>query len=145
MRWIVKYEISVVMNRIRKITRENKEIFIIDYSDCKESEMITLVSELKRQIFEDNKPVLILSIFNDKCYATPKFVRRAEQETREVMRLIKKQAMVGVNETKKMILKGYNFLFRKNIRVFDTNDAAIEFLLDEKTTDSDSFWDRNRN
>jgi hypothetical protein len=129
------------LNRIEHIKVESSEVYIIDYSDCKEAEMIVLVSQLKEKILTGNKKVLILSIINDRCYVTSKFMRHAEKETGEVLHLIEKQATVGLNETKKMILKGYNFLFRKNIKAFDTRDAAFDFLIDEKTTDKATFWD----
>jgi hypothetical protein len=46
-------------------------------------------------------------------------------------------ALVGLNETKKLILKGYNHNFQRNFKVFETRDEAVRFLLDEKTTDKD--------
>lgn len=123
------------MDRIENLKFGNKEVYIIDYSDCKEAEMIALVSQLKMKVLKGNKQVLILSIFNDRGYVTSKFMRHAERETREALHLIQKQAMVGLNETKKLILKGYNFLFKKNIQVFETREHALEYLLDESTTD----------
>jgi len=125
------------LERIRQISINSKEIFIIDYSDCKEGEMIDLVSELKRQVIAENMAVRILSVFNDRCYVTPKFMRHAEGATREAIHLIEKQAMIGLNGTKKMILKGYNFLFNTNIKTFNTIEEAMEFLLDDHTTDKD--------
>lgn len=125
------------MDRIRKITRNNKEIVIIDYSDCKEAEMIDLLSELKRQLLSHNKPIILLSIFNSKSFATPNFMREARVATHETIHLLEKRAMVGLSETKKMILKGYNFLFNTNIKTFNTIEEAMEFLLDDHTTDKD--------
>ena len=121
---------------IERIEANSKVVYIIDYSDCKESEMIDLVIRLKHQIVEGGQSVVILSTFNDGCFATPKFMRHVEEETREALHLIEKQAIVGLSETKKLILKGYNFLFRKNILVFDSKEAALEFLLDDNTSDS---------
>ncbi len=125
------------MKRIEKIEKFFKEVYIIDYSDCKEAEMIGLVTELKKQVVGEGRPILILSVFNDRCYITPKFMRHAEQQTREALHLIEKQAMVGLSETKKIILKGYNLLFRKNIKTFDNREEAMAYLLDENTTDKD--------
>jgi len=129
------------MKRIEKIAKGNTEIFVVDYSDCKESEMIEIVIEVKKQVISGKEPVCILSIYNDKSYVTAAFMRQVENETREALPFIKKQAITGLNDTKRMILKGYNFLFRKNIQAFDTREQAFEFLADESTTDSSNFWD----
>jgi hypothetical protein len=123
------------MGRLEKIVEGDKQIFIVDYSDCKETEMIDLQLDLKNQVLNLNKPVMVLAIFNDKSYVTPKFMRAAEDATRDTLHLLEKQVMVGLSDTKKMILKGYNFLFGKNIKAFDTREAAIEFLLDDRTSD----------
>ncbi len=123
------------MGRIEKLTEDNKQIFVIDYSDCKEAEMIALVLELKKQMLSTNRPVMILSIFSAKSYATPKFMREAESSTREVIHLIEKSAMVGLSKTKKMILKGFNFLLKRNFKAFDTKEEAMVYLLDVNTSD----------
>src|SRR5687767_516696 len=110
--------------RIEKVTTEGTEIYIVDYSDCKENEMIDLVKEVGRRLISNGRQACILSIYNEKSYVTGKFMRQVEKETREALPLIKKQAITGLNDTKKMILKGYNFLFRKNIRAFNTKEEA---------------------
>ena len=128
------------MKRIEKVLSGNNELYIVEYSDCKESEMIDLVKEVGKMVIAGGKSVCILSIYNDRSYATAKFMRQVEKETRDALPLIKKQAIVGLNDSKKMILKGYNFLFRKNIQAFDTKEDAFNFLIDESTSDSSDFW-----
>src|SRR5579871_5454883 len=127
---------------ISKVSMNNREILVVDYSNKSEKQMLDLVMEAKKAILADNRPVLLLSIYNDKSYATPKFMMALRQETPEVLHLIRNQAVVGLNATKKMILKGYNFLFRRNIRAFDTADEAIKFLADATKTDKDipEYW-----
>lgn len=121
--------------RIRKIIHDHKAILVVDYSDSKESEMISRVHALRDLIVKENKPVLLLSIFNDKSYATPPFVRAIEEATDQIAHLIHKQALTGLNHPKKMILKGYNNRFKRNIQNFDTLEQAIGFLADDNTTD----------
>ena len=59
------------------------------------------------------------------------------KETTDVLPFLDKQAVVGLDPVKKLILKGYNFLVKRNIRAFDTREEAITFLLNEHTTDRD--------
>jgi len=129
------------MERIQIIGKGNTKVLIVDYSDAKEEEMITLVTSVKAKVISNGEPICILSIYNDRSYATVKFMRQVEIETASALHLVKKQAVVGLNDTKKMILKGYNFLFRKNIPAFGTRGEAMEFLLDDSKSDASDFWD----
>ena len=103
------------MIRIQKFISGKKEILSIDYSDCKEDEMIALVSELAELVFTENKPIFLLSIFNDKSFGTPKVMRHFENQTKLLIHLIDKMTLIGLSPTKKVILKGYNLLFKKRL------------------------------
>lgn len=132
------------MEGIRKVTVENREIIVIDYSGCTENEMIKRASHLTEMLVSGNKKCLILSIFNDKSYATPQYMRHVEKLMQENIHLVDKMALTGLNDTKKLLLKGLNFLLRKNYRAFDTQEAAIRYLLDENTEETPS-WFRKMN
>jgi hypothetical protein len=83
---------------VRKITYRDKEIIVIDYSGQKEDEMIQTVSEAIKLIHALEKPALLLSIFNEKNYGTPKFLRYLEAEikaTEEVIFLPEKPQSVS--------------------------------------------------
>jgi len=54
--------------RLKKILHKNKEILIIDYSNCKEHGMIELATAARELILTENKNVLLLSILNDRTY-----------------------------------------------------------------------------
>jgi hypothetical protein len=123
------------MSAIRKILHHGKDILVVDYSDLNEIKMIEVLGELKQALLNENQKVLVLNIFNDKGFLTPGFMRSAEKEFGMVSHLIAKQAMVGLSETKKMILKGFNARFNKNIKNFNTINEALTFLADEGTSD----------
>ena len=117
--------------------RCNKEILIVDFSDCDENQMIALVDEASKILTANNKSQLLLSVYNDRAYATPKFMNAVRVDMARFIHLIEKQAIVGLNETKKIILTGFNLTFDRNVRAFDTREEAISFLIDESTTDKD--------
>ena len=116
---------------ISKIKKEGLEILILDYSDCNQEQMIEIVFMAKPMIIDATRPLAVLSVFNDKAFATPQFVMTLKQETADVIHLIDRQAVVGINEAKKIILKGFNFLFRINIKAFDTVDEALTYLVED--------------
>ncbi len=82
---------------VSKVFSSDKEVLVVDYSNCPEAKMLELVAEAKRTILLDNKPVLLLSIYNDRSYATPKFMMTIRKETPEIMHLISKQAETSRN------------------------------------------------
>jgi hypothetical protein len=120
---------------ITELNKQGKTIFIIDYSGCKEAEMIQHQRELKGRILAFGKPVSIVSVFDGQSFVTPNFMRNTERGTLEVLHLIEKFAMVGLSDTKKMILKGYNQLIGRNVRNFDSVEEAMGFILDAKSSD----------
>ena len=92
--------------------------------------MIDLLIEFRTLLITNGTPQLILSIFNDRSYATPKFMQAFRTVKREeAIALIEKQAVVGLSDTKKLILKGYNFIFNRSIPAFDSTREAIDYLL----------------
>lgn len=100
--------------------------------------MIQLVTTLREMIQTHSSPVLVLTIFDDDTYVTPAFMRHSEKETGVVIGLIEKVAFVGLSTTKKIILQGYNMLFKRSFQAFDTQEEAIRYLVDRSTSDKTS-------
>ncbi len=90
--------------------------------------MMMAATALKDAIAAEGKPVSVLALFDDKTYITGVFMRHAEKETAQVIHLIEDSAFVGLSKTKKFILLGYNLLFRKNFKAFDTREEAVQYL-----------------
>lgn len=118
-----------MMERIKKIVHKNKEILIIDYSNCKEPDMIELARAAKELILKENKKVLILNKLNDKTYATPKFIRFIEEGLREVEELVVKNAVTGISTVQQWIVKGINLWYKNKLHPFNTVDEALDFLV----------------
>ncbi|MGE0771876.1 MAG: hypothetical protein AB7K37_09220 [Cyclobacteriaceae bacterium] len=123
------------MKRLYQVTHRGKEIMVLDYSSLNTDQMIRLVRQAGQRLKEKGVPMPIVSIFNNECYATPEFMRNAEEVTEQFESLIAKQAIIGLNATKQMILKGYNLRFNRNIPFFDTLNEALDFLADDNATD----------
>lgn len=125
------------MGEVRKLDIEQQVILEIDYSDCNTEQMISLLSRLRELVLAENKPCLILSCLEQKNFMTPAFVRYAEKVTKENLHRIKKMAITGTTTPQKFIIKGYNILFQRNFKLFDTREEAIRYLLDPTTFDDD--------
>jgi len=125
------------MEKIWKIVHKGKEISVLDYSGCKPDKMIKLFMERKRLVQAENKPVLVLSIFKDN-YVTPEFMRVVEKGVQEIESLIERNAIIGLSEIQKWILKGMNLWYKKQVHHFDSYDEALDFLVGDNHTSSQS-------
>lgn len=115
--------------RLRKITFKNKEILIVDYADCNESGMIEVLMGAKDLLMRENKKFLVLSIFNRKNYVSRKFIKTFEKEVKDVEHLISKNAITGISEVQRWIVKGINLWYKRQIVPFNSIDEALEFLV----------------
>lgn len=89
------------------------------------------VDQVVEILLAEKIPRLLLYEYSPKNYATPKFMRHLEGATRKVIPFVKKSAIVVIMSLpKKMILKGYNMLFRRNIKAFETREEALQHLTD---------------
>ncbi len=123
-------ENKFIANRIQRVVANNKEILVTDYSNNKEADMIKKIVGLGEFVKKENKPVLLLFIFNEKSYATPAFIKKSTQVYLETSHLIEKRALIGLNLAKKMILKGHN-IQPTTTRGFDSMEEALVYLLEE--------------
>lgn len=117
------------MSRIKTIIIQGKSIIVVDYAGCKEDEMLALAALAKATIQSDDSLKLVISRYTN-MYITPRFVRFFENETNEVKPFLKKNALIGLNEPKKIILKAFNFFMGTDFRAFDTEKEALEFLVE---------------
>jgi hypothetical protein len=108
-----------------------KEILVVDYTGCKNDQMILLFDEAKRAILAKGERCRILTDLS-KTYITPNFMRHAEREMLEVKHLIIKNAFIGMNQPKRMILRGFSLLMGKTDFVaFDSEKEALDYLLQD--------------
>ena len=116
---------------LKKIIHKNKEILVLDYSDCKADGMIGLLLAAKEVVIQERKNVLVLSILNKNNYVSPKFMRALESELRQVEHLILKNAVTGISDVQRWIVKGMNLWYRRQLHIFDSVDKALDFLVSE--------------
>jgi hypothetical protein len=115
-------------DRLKKIIHKDKEVLVLDYSDCKEDGMIELLLAARELIQRERKNVLVLSIFNKNNYASPKFMRTTEKEIKQVEHLILKNAITGISDVQRWLVRGINLWYRRQLHVFDSIDGALDFL-----------------
>ena len=116
------------MEKVRKIRHKDKEVLVVDFSDCRGEKMIELFDRAKLLMLTENKHFVILNIFNNKTFIPPNFIRHIEQNIGGVDELIDKQAIIGLSTIQEWILKGMNLWYHKTIKNFDSLDKALDYL-----------------
>ena len=115
------------MELIRKIHLNDKEILVLNYSNKKVAEMISVFDAAKQLILSEGKPMLTLSVFENN-HITPQFMRHLEREVKEMEHLIGKLAVVGLSDIQLWILRGMNLWYKRQAYHFKSVDEASAFL-----------------
>jgi hypothetical protein len=117
------------MDSVRIIQHKGKEVLILDYSGCLGARMIERFDKAKAIVLSEGRSFPVLSVFNEKTFVSPEFMRHVERNLPELEALISKQAIVGLSTVQGWILKGVNLWYKRQIHQFDTVDAALDYLI----------------
>lgn len=117
------------MERVKKIQSQGKEILILDYSDCKGHAMINVFDRAVALALEAQGRHCVLNIFNENTFVSPDFMRHVEAVLPQADKVVGKQAIIGLSNIQKWILKGLNLWYHRQIHSFDSMEEAIEFLV----------------
>jgi hypothetical protein len=117
------------MDSVRLMRYKDKEILVIDYSGCKGDQMIAQADRAKALLLTENRSFPILSIFDNKTFVSPEFMRHIEKIVPELESFIEKQAIVGISLVQGWILKGMNMWYKTQVQPFNTTEEALEYLV----------------
>jgi hypothetical protein len=117
------------MPGIQILLIDGKEILRLDYSGLKEEGMIALFEEARIMVEAKQVPIRVLSVFNEKNFATPAFMRYVERNLKLIEPLIIKNTIVGLSQVQMWILAGINLWYKSQIHPFNAEAEAIDFLL----------------
>lgn len=117
------------MDRITYIQHKGREIICVDYSGCKEAEMIYLTQLHRDLVLKENKPSLFIANY-ENTYGTPDYMKAAKDFTQATNHLITRGAFLGITGAKVYLLKGITFFFNVNFKTFTTKEEALEFLVE---------------
>jgi len=105
------------------------------YLDCrplKEDEMITILEEAADEMKKNKEKVVVLANVTGSVI-TPEFMERFKSLTAEVYReYVQRTAIVGVDGMKNVIVKTYNFLMKRDVHTFSSEEEALQYLYDNR-------------
>lgn len=112
------------------ITYKNKKILYVDYRGCKDgSDSIPILHEAIKIEKESPGGLLLLQNY-EGTYANDEFFKEIKILGKEVKDKLFKNALVGFNGVKKVLLSGYIlFSGEKTIKTFNNEEEAKEWLV----------------
>lgn len=114
------------------ITHKNKQIVLIDYTDCKsKEEMIATLRDAAELFKTSTEKVLSLSDFTG-TFGSKEFMEESKRLSIEVLRAkIEKAALLGITGIKKMLLQRFNAFSTNKLVPFNTKEEVLEYLVSE--------------
>ena len=118
--------------RIRFITHKNKQVLLVDCTNCTAAEMMDLAPLVPAQISSEPRgSVLLLADFSGS-----KFDKTAFESLKQAVVLdrphIKRSAWVGVEALPKIFYENLKHFSRRELPVFTTREEALEYLVAEQ-------------
>lgn len=115
---------------IKYISHKGKKVLFIDYSSCKTVEDTLAVLEMvKAEYLKSNEQLLTLNNF-EGAYASSQYMSKANEYAKEIFnKRTAKNAALGINGIKKILLYGYNAVVRDKIMPFNTKEEALDYLV----------------
>lgn len=110
------------------ISYKGKEISYLDYRGMKLEEIIKTMDETVKKSLLENKRRLQLSNLTG-VFAVPEFMSKVNEAGKKTRHLTIKSAVVGITGSKKLLLNGYGALTGINIKAFDDEESAKEWLV----------------
>lgn len=114
------------------ITYKGKEILYIDLRESKtEQRSKELLAETVR-VYEESKGNLIALTNVEGAFMNPEIIEETKKYAKTLFTIkARKRAMVGVKGLKKLIFNSYAKISGNNIRLFDTEEEAKEYLVSD--------------
>ncbi|OYT28412.1 hypothetical protein B6U98_04950 [Thermoplasmatales archaeon ex4572_165] len=121
---------SILISKyIKWIERKGGKILFIDYSECKEIDLISRIQEATDYIMQLNEKELHTLIDARKSYANNEVLESLKKSAKTIKPVVEKSAIIGMTETQKIILKVVNMFSNLGLKLFDDLESAEEWLI----------------
>lgn len=118
--------------RVMFIRHKQKEILQLDFSECSYEELVALVTKA-RDIISQQTPNSLLVLTNVADIRVNKDVVKTLREYLELNKpFIKASAVTGVNSQTQVLFNTIITLARRDIKLFDNEEAAKNWLVEQK-------------
>jgi hypothetical protein len=115
------------------ITHKGKEIYFVDYSNIKTNEeflkTIKETNAFREKITASGKKNLLMLVDITGSYIYGEVLDEIKRSGKLTKPLTKKEAVVGLTGGQKILLQFFQMFTKMQLKVFDTQDDAKEWLI----------------
>lgn len=112
------------------INYKGKEISYIDYRGMKLEQILQTIDEAVNDTLNANKSRALLTNISG-AFLVPEFMEKSKEGTKKTRHLTLKSAVVGITGAKKILLNSYNMFTKANMKAFDNEESAKEWLISD--------------
>ncbi len=113
---------------IKLIEYKGKKIFYADYRGLSGQELIKSMNEANQDVIK-HKHELFLADFREASISNEVMEFLKGKEAKEATSYFKKQAILGISGIKKFAVNAYNTITQSNMRIFNEENEAKEYLV----------------
>ena len=110
------------------ISYKGKEISYFDYRGLSLEEILKTIDNAVVKSLAENKARLQLTNLTG-IYAVPEFMDRVKEAGKKTRHLTTKSAVVGITGAKRILVTTYNLFTGVNLKIFDDEESAKEWLV----------------
>jgi hypothetical protein len=115
---------------IQWINYKGQEILMNNRSNLKENDIIENSNQVVSLIKESGKKNILYLVDNSNTHMVPQVKDHIKKGAKEINPFIKKLAVIGTSSSQKIMLNVLSSLIGMNIRVFDDEVSAKNWLID---------------
>ena len=117
---------------ISYISYKGQDILYIDLRESKTEKRSKELLKETVKAYQESEGNLIALTNVEGAFMNPEIIEETKKYAKSLFSLkAKKRAMVGVKGLKKLIFNGYAAISGNNIRLFDTEEEAKEYLISD--------------
>lgn len=116
------------MAGLSKANFRGKEVIVVDYRGQSDDEMHETLEAMRQLVLQENKFNLRL-VYAIDVSPSARFRTNLRKVGQEIGHIPSKVAIIGVPAMQKVLMNAYNKLVGGNMRLFDTEEEALDYLL----------------
>jgi len=118
-----------VKNRLRFVMHKGQAIYLIDFSFCKEKDILVLLDEIRADISR-HEPASVLTLADFSGAKVDKIVATKIKEVLTLDRpYVKKSAWVGTESLPHVFYENFRHFSQRDFPTFETREEAMDWLV----------------
>ena len=117
-------------DRIQTLQYRGKNILHLDYSNLSEKQYLKANQDIEKYLCKLNKNNLLILTDITGDHISIDALKNSKKMSESIKKYVKKNAVIGLSTSHSVFLKAMKYFTDLNIKSFDTEEEALEWLTD---------------